>query len=119
MNYNPNMYNAIHTVRLTFQQWEYTGHIAFEIGGNCKGAELFENVLDDLDEDTKFVENDCKFKFNEPDEDTNEDYADGWFSMTLKNKAGDELSCNDTLPDDLPEMLVAVEIVDVKEEANE
>lgn len=116
MNYDPNIYNSIQTVRLTLQEWEYTGHIAFEIGGNCKGAELLENVIDYLDEDIKFVENDCEFKFNKPDdEDTNEDYADGWYSMTLKNKVGDELSCNDTLPDDLPKMLVAVEIIDIKE----
>lgn len=119
MNYDPNLNNAIHTVRLTFQQWEYTGHIAFEISGNCKGADILATAIDDLYEDTKFVENDCKFKFNEPDKDTNDDYADGWYSMTLKDKDGNELFCNDTLPNDIPEMLVAAEIVDVKKINNE
>ena len=34
-NYNPVQGRNIHTVRVTFMDGEYTGHIAFEVGGIC------------------------------------------------------------------------------------
>ena len=40
-SYDPNFY-GVHTIRVTFMQWDYTGHVSFEIGGNCKGAELLD-----------------------------------------------------------------------------
>ena len=40
-SYDPN-FQGVHTIRVTFMQWDYIGHVAFEIGGNCKGAELMD-----------------------------------------------------------------------------
>lgn len=40
-SYDPN-FRGVHTIRVTFMQWDYTGHVSFEIGGNCKGAELLD-----------------------------------------------------------------------------
>lgn len=40
-SYDPN-FHGVHTIRVTFMQWDYTGHVSFEIGGNCKGAELMD-----------------------------------------------------------------------------
>lgn len=39
--YDPN-FQGVHVIRVTFMQWDYIGHVAFEIGGNCKGAELMD-----------------------------------------------------------------------------
>ena len=39
-NYNPVQGRNIHTVRVTFMDGEYTGHIAFEVGGNCRGSDF-------------------------------------------------------------------------------
>ena len=33
-SYDPN-FHGVHTIRVTFMQWDYTGHVSFEIGGNC------------------------------------------------------------------------------------
>ena len=43
-SYDPN-FHGVHTIRVTFMQWDYTGHVSFEIGGNCKGAELLDFTL--------------------------------------------------------------------------
>lgn len=40
--YDPNMCNAIHTVRITLMQGDYVGHISRKIKGDCKGADLLE-----------------------------------------------------------------------------
>ncbi|WP_294856411.1 DUF5406 family protein [uncultured Oscillibacter sp.] len=71
-NYDPNMTrNAVHTVRVTFMQWGYVGHVAYEIGGNCQGADLLNcNFLetDDADDIGRYPENDCNFAFHEDEE---------------------------------------------------
>ena len=48
-NYNPVQGRNIHTVRVTFMDGEYTGHIAFEVGGNCRGSDFLND--DFLEED--------------------------------------------------------------------
>jgi len=71
-NYDPNMArSAVHTVRVTFMMWGYAGHIAYEIGGNCRGADLLDcNFLesDNADDIGRYVENDCNFAFHEDEE---------------------------------------------------
>ncbi|MDU6989836.1 MAG: DUF5406 family protein [Escherichia coli] len=46
-NYNPNIRWGIHTIKLSFQQWDYKGFITFEKGGNCKGLDILELDVDD------------------------------------------------------------------------
>lgn len=41
-NYNINIRNGIHTVKVTLQQWDYVGHIIYKIGGNCYGRNVME-----------------------------------------------------------------------------
>jgi len=111
--YDPNTYSGTHTVRITFMQYEYIGHIAFEIGGNCKGSNIISNGIDLLEyfdpETDRLVENDCQFTYNE-DEDM--------FSLTLVSPTGDYL-CGDFDLDDINNSIVAIEIVNYKEWSNE
>lgn len=99
--YSPN-FHGTHTVRVTFMQWEYVGHVAFRIGGNCMGADLL--TCDFLDEDTQecinnYVENDCHFTYNEDEE---------LYHALLKNAEGDELSIEGD-GDELRKMIVSIE----------
>lgn len=108
MIYDPNINYGVHTIRVTFMQLDYIGHIAFEIGGNCKGAALLNSdFLIDLDEGDieRFVENDCDFAID-----------DHIFSVNLKNGNGDILIVKD-YEDEIDNMIVGFEIVDfVKKE---
>lgn len=106
-SYDPNDY-GIHIVRVTFMCGDYSGHIAYRIGGNCRGL-LVLNTLDldmiDSDDVSKFVENDCSFNADEA-------YSD-WFSMELHN--GDSHIRLDGLSaDDLSDYIVKIEIVGYK-----
>lgn len=70
-NYDPNICEGIHTIRVTFQQWEYTGHIAFTCGENCHGAIMLDaNFLDydSQDDIDRYAENDCDLKYDEDDD---------------------------------------------------
>lgn len=111
--YDPNTYSGTHTVRITFMRYEYIGHIAFEIGGNCKGSNIISSGIDLLEyfdpEIDRLVENDCQFTYNE-DEDM--------FSLTLVSPTGDYL-CGDFDLDDINNSIVAIEIVNYKEWSNE
>lgn len=101
-----NFRNRIHTIRVTFQTENYIGHIAYTMGGNCQGLDLLDYDPDciDSDEITNYVENDCKFSFNDDAE---------VFSLTLTNPDGDTLQ-GDYDDDELRNLIVAIEIVDCK-----
>lgn len=107
--YSPGHHNK-HTLRLTFNYGGYVGHVAFCVGGNCKGVSVLETPLDfleDCDEDymDTLIENDCNLTLytNECDE--------WWFSLELHS--GEEVCVFDDLDaDDISEFVVAVEIVD-------
>ena len=45
-NYDPNISNGIHTVRVTLQIWDYKGHILQKIKGNCKGRSILDFDFD-------------------------------------------------------------------------
>ncbi len=102
-NYDPNIWNGVHTVRITIQQWEYVGHITYRTGGNCKGRDIldfdFENENDD-----SLLENDCNLKI----------YEDGYISATLTDEAGNTMECEEAR--EFNRMIVAVEIIDFVEE---
>lgn len=101
-NYDPN-FHGTHIVRVTLMQWDYVGHIALKIGGNCKGASLLEadfldcNTQEDIE---NYAENDCGFVF---DEDV------GIFTAELKNKNGDMLEVEGD-SEEIKDMIVSVEI---------
>lgn len=44
-NYDPNISWALHTFELTFMQWDYSLKMTVEVGGNCKGFNLFDGAL--------------------------------------------------------------------------
>ena len=48
--YDPNLVlsgrSATQTVRLTFQQWEYTAVLEVSIGGTCTGLTVIESAID-------------------------------------------------------------------------
>lgn len=104
MNYDPNMTNsgrmAKQTVRLTFQQWEYTAEIEQVVGGNCTGLSVIdcavENAYDQLDTDRNIP----------------------FISMTAPG--GEVLQCDDDEDrgeDWLKDMLVRAEIVSIETDA--
>lgn len=66
-NYTPNEGNNIHTVRVTLKSGDYTGHIAYKMGGNCQGFSVMGNSFEyDCQEDiNKYVENDCRMRYDE------------------------------------------------------
>lgn len=106
MNYNPNVYRGIHKVKVTLQQWEYTGSIVFEMGGNCKGFSIINGALDSI-YDEQLVQNNCNFKFFDEEDDEGND----WFKCELINQNGEILEIEDET-DDLEKYIVAVEIID-------
>ena len=103
--YDPN-FQGVHVIRVTFMQWGYVGHVAFKIGGNCKGASLLDftflecDVQEDID---LYTENDCQFSFDD-------EYD--IYRATLKNADGDELEVEgDT--EEFKDMVVGIESADV------
>lgn len=108
-NYDPNSRWGKHTVKVTFQRWNYKGFLTFRKGGNCKGLDILELDADDL-YDMKFKENPIGFGLLPEDDEGNE-----WFKMTLKNDEGDEFLVEDVW-EYLKDYIVGVEIVDFVEE---
>lgn len=103
-NYDPNIWNGIHTVRITIQQWEYVGHITYKISGNCKGRDILDFDFEDESDDS-LLENDCNLKF----------YEDGYISAVLTDEAGNTMKCEEEARE-FNKMIVAVEIIDFVEE---
>lgn len=108
-NYDPN-FIGIHTIRVTIMAWDYVGHIAFEIGGNCKGASLlcFEPFECDSQEDIrKYVENDCDFTY---------DKTADTYSVTLRNEDGKEIIIEDESLKDIQDKIVAIEFSAIRKQ---
>lgn len=98
-NYDPNIYEGTHTVKITLQQWEYKGHIISHIDGNCKG----KNVLDfDFECENDFPDNDCQMKYHEDGD---------YFTCVLKDEKGNTLKCEGDAQE-MNDMIVGVEIID-------
>lgn len=80
------------------------GHVAFKIGGNCKGAELMDFTFlecDNQEDIDCYSENDCQFSFDEENE---------VYTAVLKNADGDTLEVEGN-EDDFKAMAVGIEIV--------
>lgn len=113
---DPNITNYFSkkTIKLTFQQWKYKGIACVEIGGNVPFADLLSNFEDpdNLLRLLKQKSSKFNFDFKYLGED---DYGEEWYQAILINDKGEECECEDLL-ESLPDMLVAVELVDIKEE---
>ena len=105
-NYDPNIYQGIHTIRITIQQWGYVGHIMRRVHGNCKGRDVMDF---DLEYDYEHLENDCYLRFDEEGE---------WFRAILKDEDGNTLEIEEEARD-FYKMIVAIEIIDFVEEHTE
>lgn len=92
-----------HTIRVTLQDDEYVGHIAYETDGNCKGLSLLGGYFEEWgqDEIDAFVENDCEFVFEEDGE---------FYTFALKDEDGNVCVC-EADDRDIGDFVVAVEIV--------
>lgn len=88
-NYDPNIRWGKHTVKVSFQRWDYKGFVMFRKGGNCKGLDVLAWDEDDL-YDQPLIDNPVGFGLLSEDDEGNE-----WFQMTLTNDKGDELSVED------------------------
>lgn len=106
-NYDPN-FVGVHVVRATFRAWDYTGHVAFPIGGNCKGASLLEPIfleVDAQDDIDRYTENDCQFSYDEDSE---------MYHAVLHRENGDTMEWSGG-EDEFKDILVAMEIVECRE----
>ncbi|HGF7570089.1 TPA: DUF5406 family protein [Enterococcus hirae] len=104
-NYDPNIRWGKHTVKVSFQRWDYKGFVTFRKGGNCKGLDVLALDEDDL-YDQPLIDNPVGFGLLSEDDEGNE-----WFKMTLTNDKGDELSVEDAWSY-LSEYIVGIEIID-------
>ncbi len=101
---------GVHTCRITLMKKSFTGHITFEIGGNCQGASILDSALDYLYDPCK-LESDCGFTYIE-------DGEDYFYSFTLTD-GENRLPVDGVDFDELSDMIVAVEIIDYKDEKDE
>ena len=106
-SYDPNI-QGTHRIRVTFMQWDYVGHISYEIGGNCHGMSLFDGFLDGMgnEEIAGLSENDCQLSYCEEYE---------YFEMLMKNKSGNTMS-GEYDKEELERMVVKIEIMKVIED---
>ncbi|EMW5451954.1 hypothetical protein QA5_00544 [Enterococcus faecalis EnGen0083] len=110
--YDPNIFLGLHTIKVSFQQWDYKGYLTFVKSGNCKGLDVLRIDADDL-YDMKFKENPVNFRLLGAN-----DGGEEWFAMTLKNDKKDEILVEDEW-ECLKDYIVGVEIVDFVEEEAE
>ena len=102
-SYDPN-FHGVHTIRVTLMKLDYTGHVSFEIGGNCKGAELLDFTFlecDNQEDIDRYSENDCQFSYDEENE---------IYTAVLKNADGNALEVEGNEAD-FKAMAVGIEIV--------
>lgn len=103
-NYDPNEHWGTHTIKVSFQRWDYKGFVMFRKGGNCKGLDVL--ALDEYDlYDQRLLDNPIGFGLLPEDDEGNE-----WFKMTLKNDEGDELLVEEVW-EKLGDYIVGLEII--------
>lgn len=98
-NYDPNIRWGRHIIQVTLQQWEYIGHLTFEVGGNCTGRDVLDFDFNCCVEET---ESDCKFQYHEDDD---------YLSAILKDENGNTLEVEGDA-DEFNQMIVKIEITD-------
>lgn len=98
-NYDPHVFEGIHIVRITIQQWGYVGHITEKVHGNCKGREVLDFDFECGDGN---LENDCDLQYDEESR---------CFTATLRNESGGAITVAGS-PYCFNRMIVTVEIMD-------
>jgi len=95
---------GVHTISVIFQNGEYKGNIAYDIGGNCYGLDLLDFDIDTLDTDMieSLCINDCRLSWDEEND---------LYTVELKNENGNTLLCDQLEDIDLAKMVVAIEII--------
>ena len=107
-NYDPNIRWGVHTVKVTFQEWEYSGFVTFKIKGNPKGLNILNRDAEELLQ-RKLLDNNAELRRLDED----------WFSMILTDEQDEELIVEEEIRY-LNDYVVAVEIIDfVQEGENE
>lgn len=110
-NYDTDMRFGTHTIKVTFQLYQYKGYITFEKGGNCKGLDILNIDIDDIYEAYDLggiIENTANLRISD-------DGDEIWYFIKLTNDDGDEMECDD-LFGCLGEIIVGVEIINFVEE---
>lgn len=100
---NRNGYGT-HTCCLTLMRRNFRGHVTFPLGRNCCGGKILEVALRYLRNPGKF-ESDCQFTYIDKDR----------YSMVLSNGKS-TLVIGEIDYRELFDMIVAVEIIDHKDE---
>lgn len=100
----------VHTIRVTFQCQEYKGHIAYEVGGNCRGIDVLDVDFDLMDDRTvaTLKENDCSLQFDEY----------GVWTLVLKDDEGNTLQIDGLEEDNIRDYVVSLEIIDCRLQEN-
>ena len=102
------------TIKLTFQQWEYTGTAFVEIGGNCSFADMLSDFQDGDTLLSLLKQKTSKLDFEFEDLGQDEE-GENWFRAILFSDTGEKCETEYFL-DALPEMLVGIELVDIQTE---
>lgn len=118
-NFDPNLAHQMATkqIKMIFQQWGYKGTAIYTIGGNTNGADILQDVAEMLQDDPLEILLDghnCKLDFPFASLGTDDEGQD-WFRAVLKDDDGNTCEVED-YSDEIPSMLVSLEIVDVKKE---
>ena len=115
-SFDPNYINCFSkkTIKLTFQQWEYTGTAFVEIGGNCSFVDMLSDFQDGDTLLSLLKQKTSKLDFEFEDLGQDEE-GENWFRAILFSDTGEECETEFFL-DELPEMLVGIELVDIKAE---
>lgn len=104
-NYDPNIYWGRHTIKVSFQCWDYKGYVTYRVGGNAKGISVLQIDHYELS-DTKFLDNNVRLR----------DSGEGWYRMYLTNGEGEELEVEEEWTE-ISNSIVGVQIIDfVKED---
>ena len=98
-----------HTIKVTFQGWQYKGYMFLEMGGNCSGMDVFpdvDTIIDSVD-NAEYI----NMEFNLYDD---EDWL-GEIVLTADN--GDTCLFELENERDVEELIIGVEIVNfIKDE---
>ena len=77
-NYDPNIRLGTHTIKVSFQRWDYKGFVTFRRGGNCKGLDVLALDEDDLYDQT-LTDNPIGFGLLPEDDEGNRGDGYGYF----------------------------------------
>lgn len=118
-NFDPNLAHQMATkqIKMTFQQWGYKGTAIYTIGGNTNGADILQDIAEMLQDDPLEIlldDHSCKKDFPFTALATDNEGRD-WFQVVFKDDDGNTCEVED-YSDEIPSMLVSLEIVDVKKE---